>query len=279
MAHRLFESIQRFLGGDLGETERDRLDQPVLRRRIVEGVLALRQRGRRGVDELPPAVMIHIRVAGASLEVVRRLIDEPEFDQDVESDLLNRLIDGGKSLPVRHYELVRGETNAIEIVPTDEDRPFLWLTVRGGDLDGARLPFSPQRRLWHLGRGTWHLSDTVINDLVVSREDRFVSRRAARLHRAGSGLEVEAIDQEGCLVVIRRGGRRIRPTHVPSGRVRVGEGDVIELNDGAGEAIQLEIRREVHREIRPLDRDRRPDEPTSGADAGTGELTAGDLRG
>ena len=204
---------------------------------------------------------VAIRVPANRLEVVRRLVDEPIFDQDVADDLLNRLVGPmARSLPVRHYDLDIADEASITVEPATE-RPLLYLVIEGGDRDGQHLPLIPKTRLWHLGRGPWHRSQTVANDLVVCDEDRFVSRRAALLHLAGSGLEIEALDQGDCLVVLRSDGRRVRPTHVPSGRVRIGPGDTLELHDGGEHRVRLLLVRQPPLSGEPVpetDRDLEP---------------------
>jgi hypothetical protein len=96
-----------------------------------------------------------------------------------------------------------------------------------------------------MGRGRWHGDDEVlVNDVVVSENDLFVSRRAALLRRAGSGLEVEAHDQGDSLSVVS-GGKSIRPSRVRRGAVPVHPGDVIQFYDGREKAIKVRVHRRL----------------------------------
>ncbi len=209
---------------------------------MVAGILALKQRDRRGVDTLPRAVAVRIGVGGGSVEVIRRFVDDPELDRDVEADLLNRLAGvRAEALPVRHYDVRQSEEIRVEVEPMARE-VLVWLVIEGGDRGGTCFAFQASAVSCRMGRGAWHgRQDTLANELVVSDHDHFVSRRAAVLYRAGSGLEVESLDQGDCLAIVRTDGKRLRPTHVPRRRVRVRPGDVIELNDGGQQAIRLRV--------------------------------------
>ncbi|MCP4657604.1 MAG: hypothetical protein GY856_19535 [bacterium] len=226
------------------ESESDQLDQPALRRQVVAGILDLKQRGWRGVETLPSAVTVRIRVGRGSLDVVRRLVDDPEFDADIEADLLNRLVGArAEALPVRHYDIRTAARTSVTVAETADDA-LAWLEIEGGDRNGNWYPFKASAASYRVGRGPWHGPDqTLANELVLSDGDPFDSRRAAVLRRAGSSLEVEALDQEDYLVVTRPDGKRIRPTHVPRRRVRVRPGAVIEFNDGGQQVVRVRVHR------------------------------------
>lgn len=211
---------------------------------MVDGILALKQRRRDGVEILPPAVAVRIGVGGGSVAVVRQMVDDPAFDRDVGADLENRLVGGGAlSLPLRHYRIRRADEPRVTVEEAAGEA-FFRLEIEGGDRGGEALSLPATAAAWRLGRGRWHGGDEMLaNDLVVCHRQRFVSRRAAVLHRAGSSLEVESLDQGDFLLVLSADGRRMRPTHVPRRRVRVRPGDVIEFNDGGAQAIRLRLHR------------------------------------
>lgn len=237
------DRIKQAVGGSAG-SDPDRLDEATLRQTIVEQILALRQRGPLGIDQLPPVVETVIAVASdRSVGVVRSYVDDPGFDDEVGAALANRLVGVGAALPLRLYTVRRAATTGIEV---REARAGAWaeLRVEGGDRDGAVVAITGDRPRYHLGRGAWHGDgEAPPNDIVVSEGDRFVSRRAAVLRRAGSALEITSFDQGEFLLVVRPDGKRIRPTHVPGGRVRLSIGDRIELTDGDRQAIVLHLER------------------------------------
>jgi len=224
---------------DGGEEELTRED---VLRRVVDGILPLSSFGARGVEVFPVAVTVRIGVGQGSVEVVREMVDDPEFEREVESRLVNRLTRADRErLPLRRYVVEKAETNAV-VVEEDRDAAVARLTVEGGDCDGRALVLAASQREFRLGRTKWHGGDRrVPNDLVVSEEDRYVSRAAAILRRAGSFLELESRDQGECLVVVRADGARIRPARTATGRLLLRPGDVLELNDGADAAVRLRL--------------------------------------
>ncbi|MFT5685389.1 MAG: hypothetical protein ACI8RZ_006340 [Myxococcota bacterium] len=223
----------------LVEPDSDSLDRPDLRRRVVDGILKLRRRGQRGVEILPLSVLVTVTVGAGSVEVVRRFVDEPAFDAEIDAELRNRLVGiRPDALPRRRYVVAEGEQTGVVVAESDTGITAR-LCIRGGDRDGERLILSAGHREHRIGRGEWHEPGTVANDIALGAS--FVSRRAAVLRVAGSALEVSALDQGECLVVVRRDGKRIRPTNTRSRRVRVGPGDILEFNDGGGQRICVEI--------------------------------------
>ena len=228
----------------IGKDDPDLLDEPTLRQLIVERTLALRQRGRRGIDQLPPVVAVQVTVAAdRSVAAVRAYLDDPAFDDEIGAALANRLVGLGAAVPTRLYAIEGGDRSAVSV---REAAAGAWavLRVEGGDRDGATLSLTGNRPRYHLGRGPWHgEGEAPANDLMVSDGDRFVSRRAAVLRRAGSGLEIAALDQGEYLAIVRADGRRIRPTHARSGRVRLAIGDRIELSDGERQRVVLHVER------------------------------------
>jgi len=223
----------------LVEPDSDSLDRPDLRRRVVEGILQLRRRGQHGVEMLPLSVLVEVVVGEGSVEVVRRFVDEPAFDGEIDGELRNRLVGvRPDALPRRRYVVSSGERSAVTVSESDSGITAR-LCIRGGDRDGERLSLSAGLREYRMGRGEWHEPGVVANDIALGAA--FVSRRAAVLRVAGSALEVTALDQGECLVVVRSDGKRIRPTNTRSRRVRVGPGDLLEFNDGGDQQICVEI--------------------------------------
>jgi hypothetical protein len=136
-----------------------------------------------------------------------------------------------EGLPVRRYAVEAAERTSVEVREAPQRR--FRLRIQGGDRDGVAITLPPTRRHYLVGRGDWHGHDQhVANDVVLCESEKAISRRAARLHRAPSGLELESLDQGEALVVERADGERLRPALAASGRVPVGLGDRIEFTDG-----------------------------------------------
>jgi len=221
--------------------DRDQLDRPNLRRQVVEGILRLKQRGRRGVEALPPAIAITITVGEGSVGVVRRFVDAPEFDREIEAELLNRLVGvRAEALPVRAYTV---ETGPRSVVTVSEATAGIlgFLVVEDGDAAGRVFSIRADRAEHRLGRGAWHGDGGLPNDIVASEAARFVSRRAAVVERVGSGIMVRALDQGDCLIVVRSDGRRVRPVNTRAQRVKLEFGDQIELTDGGSQQVRLRL--------------------------------------
>ncbi len=194
-----------------------------------------------------------------SVAVVRGYVDDPAFDDEVGAALANRLVGVGAAVPMRLYDVgspppdspqkddERGTVQpTASTVTVREAAGGAWacLRIEGGDRDGEVIPIAGNRPRYHVGRGDWHGdSEAPANDLVISNGDRFISRRSAVLRRAGSGLEVASLDQGEFLVVVQPDGRRIRPTHARTGRVRIATGDRIELTDGERQRVVLHVER------------------------------------
>ncbi len=237
---RLFE---RALTGGADELSGDNLV-----RRVVDGIVALRTRGRRGAVLLPEEVEVVVTVERGSLGTLRAIVEEPGFEEEVSQRLLNRLVEvPASSHPFRIYRVVEAPASGpagVEVRGLLEP-VALELVVRGGNRDGEILTVPSVRRELRLGRGPFHGSEHEANDLVVTDEDVFVSRRAARLRRLGGHVRVRALDQKDALAVVRATGERIRPHRSIAGWAAVRPGDVIELSDGASQRILLELRQLV----------------------------------
>jgi hypothetical protein len=209
-------------------------------RMVVDRIVALREYGKHGEHALPPEVALDVTAPPERVELLRRFVDDPGFDREVEDELLNRLVGFQRDeLPLRLYSVVAGEPAGV-VATGRKGALAVKLTVAGGDRDGAALVISPGQKAIRLGRGQWHGPDQQErNDLIVSNADPFVSRRAGRLRRTGAVWEVESLDQGECLVVHRLDGTRQRPHHTPTRWVTVRSGDTIEFNDGADRVIRV----------------------------------------
>lgn len=220
---------------DPGLSGRDALDRPSLRRRTVQAILELRQRGSQGGDALPRAVRVVVDVAAGSREVVQGFVDDPAFDREVGAELLNRLAGlGSDSLPNRTYVVTAGGDGEPAVRAAEAgDEPSHYLWIDSGDLQGKAVPLKAGQDSYRLGRGTWHGSQgSQPNDVVLTENEQFVSRRAAVMERSGTGYLLTALDQGEFLTVRRADGQRVRPFRVRGGRVPVGPGDRIELDNG-----------------------------------------------
>lgn len=235
--HRLRRTLQRWFGG--GE---DELTRPDLLRRTVSGIRSLQSWGEQGKERYPAAVQVHVSVYEGSREVVREMVEDPQFDREVEDRLLNEMASPQvEDLPLRRYRVVAGERNRVD-VEEETAATVCTLVIEGGDRAGERIPLPASQREFRMGRGPWHgRRKTLANDIVVSEHDAYVSRAAALLRRRGSGFEVEARDQRDHLVVRRGDGATIRPANTPRGRVLVTPGDCLEFGDGAEEWIRIDL--------------------------------------
>jgi len=225
------------LFGSLTEGE---LGQPDLLRRVTDGIAALARHAGKGTPVLPPEVEVQIKVGGkGSVQVIEQFVQDPAFDREVEARVLNELVKlRPEGLPVRRYVVEPGEHTSVEV--KESPRRRYQLRIEGGDRDGATITLPPNRRHYLLGRGDWHGEEQqVANDVVLSRSDKAISRRAARLHRSTAGLELESLDQQQALVVERPSGEKLRPALAASGRVPVGVGDRIEFTDGTRPVLTL----------------------------------------
>ena len=188
---------------------------------------------------LPLSVLVEVTVGEGSVAVVRRFVDERSFDEEIDAELRNRLVGvRPDALPRRRYVVSSGERSGVMVSESDSGM-LAQLCIRGGARDGDSIAMSAGLRELRIGRGEWHESGTVANDIAL--QAAFVSRRAALLRVAGSALEVSALDQGECLVVVRQDGKRIRPINTRSRSVRVDPGDLLEFNDGGGQRISIEI--------------------------------------
>jgi FHA domain-containing protein len=209
------------------------LGQPDLLRRVTDGIAALARHAGKGTPVLPPEVEVHIKVGKGGVQVIEQFVQDPAFDREVEARVLNELVKlRPEGLPVRRYVVEPGERTSVEV--KESPRRRYQLRIQGGDRDGTTITLPPNRRVYLLGRGDWHGEEQqVANDVVLSQADKAISRRAARLHRSTSGLELESLDQQQALVVERPNGEKLRPALASSGRVPLSSGDRIEFTDGS----------------------------------------------
>jgi hypothetical protein len=217
------------------------LGSPDLVRRVVDGIADLRRHADRGIEVLPQEVEVHIGVAEGSVKVIERFVADPMFDREVEAGLRNRLVRmPQETMPVRHYQVQAAKRTKIEVKEI-EPRKYQ-LRIEGGDRDGTSFVLPPGRRDLLIGRGPWHGDDQqVANDVIVSNEERRISRRAARLHRMGAAFELESVDQRESLTIRKADGDRLRPALSASGRVPLKPGDVVEFTDGATPVLTMRL--------------------------------------
>lgn len=215
-------------GGD------DELGWDDLIRRVVDAIAALRRYGPKGEVAFPDEVIVRITVAEGGLAVIQGFIDRPELDREVGAALANRCDIAVDATPARSYVASAADRTT---VTASEGAPKSWrLAIAGGDRDGQTLALPPGWSELGFGRG-------IENELVVCDKIAFVSRRAGRLYRAGSVLEVAAQDQSDELVVRRASGETLRPARTARGRVTLKDGDSIELGDGRGSTVRLVLER------------------------------------
>lgn len=220
----------------------DELTGANLVRMVVDGIVAMKTRGRRGVTHLPSEVQVVVTVGRGSLDAIRSLINDPGFEEEISQRLQNRLVEVPVSdHPMRLWKVQSGERNRVDVEEVSEPVE-LELTVRGGQHDGLIFPLSKHKRDFRVGRGPLHGGEREENDLVITHEDAFVSRRAARIERLGGHVRVRSLDQGDHLQIIRRDGSRVRPRRTIEGWVSVRPGDRIELTDGESQVIALELR-------------------------------------
>jgi hypothetical protein len=229
--------LKSLLGGVMdGE-----LGHPDLLRKVVDGIAKLKRHADRGVEVLPPEVEVHITVGEGSVQVIERFVNDPSFDREVEAGLRNKLVRAREDrMPVRRYFVQAGKKTQVTV---KESPPKTFhLRIEGGDRAGNTIGMPGEKRVFLVGRGPWHGDEQqVANDVVVSENEKAISRRAARLHRVSGNFELEALDQGEALVVGRPDGQRLRPALSASGRVPVQPGDVIEFTDGAKTVLTVRL--------------------------------------
>lgn len=211
----------------------DELGWDDLIRRVVEAVSALRRYGPKGEIAFPDEVIVRITIPEGGVGVVQGFVDRPDLDREVGAALANKHDVPADVLPVREY-VVSG-ADRIGVTAT-EGAPKSWaLSIAGGDRDGQRLELPTGAAELVFGRAP--------ADLVVCDRTEFVSRRAGRLYRTGSVLEVASLDQGDELVVRRAAGDTVRPARTARGRAALKAGDAIELTDGRGGMVRLVVQR------------------------------------
>ena len=228
---------KRLLGGEGASLDRDDLLS-----RVVDGITALGHVGARGREVYPAAVRVELTVPEADVAVVDEFSKAPDFDREVEARLLNRMTEPDhSSLPLRFYAVVAGEGLQVAVA-ADTTPPRLQVRIEGGDRDGHVVAVPVGRQEVRVGRTPWHGdSGAFPNDVVVTHEDKCVSRAAARIRRTGTSLEIEARDQGTDLVVLCGDGRQIRPANTARGWLRFEIGDVIAFGDGRVQRIKLHV--------------------------------------
>jgi hypothetical protein len=223
-------------GGD------DELGWDDLIRRTVDAIAKLRTYGPRGESVFPEDVIVRITVGEGGVAIVQGFIERPELDREVAAALANKCDVAIEALPAR--EFVVAVADRVTITATEGIAKSWRLVIAGGDRDGQTIELPASWSELAFGRGPWHGADHgAKNDLVVCDKTEFVSRRAGRLYRAGHGLEVASLDQGDELVVRRASGETVRPARTARGRAIIKADDTIELADGKGGAVRLNVQR------------------------------------
>ncbi|MBX2796209.1 MAG: FHA domain-containing protein [Myxococcales bacterium] len=220
----------------------DELTADNLVRLVVEGIVNMRTRGRKGVTHLPTEVEVVVTVNSGSIGVVRRFIEDSSFEEEICQRLLNRLLDVPQSAhPLRLYKVAAGERNSVEVHEVSQPLELAF-EIRGGQFDGQEISVPTSQRDLRMGRGPHHGGDHDQNDLIVTEQDTFVSRRAARIRRLGGHIRIRALDQGDELVVVKPNGERVRPNRTIESWAPVRPGDRIELTDGSDAKITLVLK-------------------------------------
>lgn len=227
----------------VGQAGDDELGREDLLRDACEGILRLKRHGAKGKEVFPPGVIIRVTARDGSLESLRAFIADPQFEQDLDAMLVNRLTTPGL-LPARRYFVEQGQLNRVA-VEDDTMGVQAQFVVEGGDKDGDVYLVQLSKREWRLGRGRWHTEhgddQRVGNDVILTETLPWVSRAAALIERSGAFLEVVSRQQVDFLVVVKADGAKIRPHLTASGRAPVGVGDRLEFHDGVSGLLTLRV--------------------------------------
>lgn len=209
-----------------------------LQRFVVDAIKMLSERDHAGKEVLPSSIHIAISASADRLELAQRFVQEPSFDAEVRTALLNELYGlPTQGVPAWTFSFAVGEPKVR--ATTAQSRALGWLNVLDGDRAGSVLPIPALKRPLTLGRSTFHGDNVVRNDIVLSDSARFVSRRAAALHRTGSQLWLESRDQGDALWLERSSGEQLRPTNTIEKRLQLLPGDRIIFSDGRKEQIAV----------------------------------------
>jgi hypothetical protein len=219
------------------------LDRDVLLSRITEGILALQRRGSRGRQEFPAGVLIQIQLGEGSIETIHQFLRSDSFERDLEARILNKLTDPGE-LPVRRYEVSKVEAPTSLQVLEDADAVLAVAVITGGDKAGERILLDVHRKEWRIGRGPIHRAEAgkqASNDIVLTLEEKLVSRAAALLKREGARLVIYPKDQGEFLRVRRANGVVLCPARTADKSAAVKAGDCIEFFDEKSGLISLKL--------------------------------------
>lgn len=213
------------------------LDRPDLQRAAQDAIVRLSRRGARDGVTLPLGVELRVTVGGGALGPVRAFLDDPGFARELEDGLRNQLPTLSGPLPVLRFVVEAGERDEVTARELALDAAS-WLLVEDGDRAGQRTPLSPRRAEHFLGRGP---GDRALpNDVVLTEQLAFVSRRAAVLRRAGMQWELTPLDQGEDLEVETERGP-VRPRNTLSGRVAVRPGDAIRFLGPGGRTLTARL--------------------------------------
>ncbi len=212
----------------------DELGWDDLIRGIVDAIAGLHRYGPRGESALPADVVVRITVPEGGVAVIQGFLARPELDREVVAAIANRCDVPPEGVPAREYVVSAADRPSITAT---EGAPRMWrVVIFGGDRDGQTLALPAAWTELTIGRGS-------ANDLAICERTEFVSRRAAKLVRAGHAIEVVSLDQGDELYVRRVTGEGIRPARTARGRAPVTADDAIELGDGRGGVVRLLVQR------------------------------------
>jgi hypothetical protein len=233
----LFTPLQKWLHADRQELTRDDLVQ-----RVVDGIADTRTFGPSGTILLPPGLRITVGLPSdhPGRQLIASMLHQPGFDAEVGRSLANRLPDvSPHELPLRAYAVCEEDAINLKVTAAEGVLPARIL-IDGGDRNQAAIELASDQRRFHVGRGPWHGPDRSIpNEIIVTRRQNWVSRRAAVIDRNGANWTVSPRDQRECLTLIHPDGRRVRPWMTPRGQALLQDGDRLEFSDGENEEIGL----------------------------------------
>lgn len=215
----------------------DELGRDMLVRRAIAAIEAQSAWGARGARSLPEEIVLVVAVPEAQVGAAQRLVDDPGLDAALDAELRNHFADDrADAIPARAWRVVTGAD--VEVTARAGAARSWRISVSGSE---ASLVLGGARE-WRIGRGVWHGGDQSLrNDLVLDDALRFVSRRAARVVREGSGVFIESLDQGDNLLLRRAEGAVVRPSRTASGRIRLEPGDRVELCGDGAERVALDV--------------------------------------
>jgi hypothetical protein len=217
------------------------LSREVALQSAVDAVMAHLGRDDSG-ERFPAAIEVVYEVSGPGRGALQAWVAQPDFAQQVQERVVNRLARSGPEvLPALDFEVVEGEADRCFGREVDKPVPVRFVL----EPPAAQCPWRwrsavfslpPSQRVFSLGRGAWRRESPSggANDIALPSSARFVSRRAARIERLASRLLViPESGQRRFLVAERADGGRVLPD--PAGRLVLRAGDRLLLFGSAPE--------------------------------------------